>query len=135
MVESPREAGPPGSLGAAGEDGGSANYCPVSNSDLRYDSRWGNGGHVCDPLPGSSLYFSTSLKKQVVYNLTKTTHAESLKSQTMRKSLQHNPAASRAPPCFTPCAGYLPGSPEAPLSNFCALSGSFSTCSGIYFHI
>lgn len=57
-------------------------------------------------------------------------HAESLKSQTVRKSLQHNPAASRASPCFPPCAGYLPSSPEAPLSNF-----SFLLCLVAFQHV
>lgn len=48
-------------------------------------------------------------------------HAESLKSQTMLTSLQHTPAVScTSSPCFTPPAGYLPGSPEAPFFNIFA---------------
>lgn len=78
--------------------------------------------------------FQATLKNRL-YKLIKTVHADSWKSPTTLKSLQHEPAVSCTPPCFAPHAGCLPGSPEATFSNFFTFRFSFSTCSGTYFHV
>ena len=71
--------------------------------------------------------FQATLKNKL-YNLIKTVHADSLKSQTMLKSLQHNPAVLCTPPCFTPHAGCLPGSPETTFSSVFTFPFSVTLC-------